>query len=122
MCCSRLPYCISLSAEPLFTTAPVLTEAFYLLGPRRIGSPRLMDFITGHGLTVWFLDDRTLTRAFELMMRYADQPMDLAEASLVVLAEALKLHTVFTIDRSNFFSVYRIRRGHRYLCFGVLSC
>ena len=106
--------------EPLCTTVPVLTEAFHLLDPGSIGAQRLMDFITGHGLQVCFLDDRSLSRAFELMVRYADHPMDLADASLVVLAETLKVRKVFTIDRDDF-TTYRIRRGHRHLSFEVLS-
>ena len=107
-------------AEPLCTTIPVLTEAFHLLGPGSIGAQRLMDFVTDHGLHVWFLDDRALTRAFELMVRYADHPMDLADASLVVLAETLKLRRIFTLDRDDF-TAYRIKRGHRHLPFEVLS-
>lgn len=69
--------------EPLCTTIPVLTEAFHLLDPRSIGAQRLMDFITGQGLNVWCLDDSILVRMFELMVQYADHPMDLADASLV---------------------------------------
>lgn len=106
--------------EPLCTTVPVLTEAFHLLNPGGIGSQRLMDFVTAHGLTVWFLDDAALIRAFELMLRHADHPMDLADASLVVLAENLKLRKIFTIDRNDFAS-YRIRQGHRHLSFEMLS-
>jgi predicted nucleic acid-binding protein len=106
--------------EPLCTTVPVLTEAFHLLSPGSIGSQRLMDFVTGHGLNVWFLNPGTLARAFELMVHYADHPMDLADASLVVLAETLKLRKVFTIDRSDF-TTYRIRQAHRHLPFEMLS-
>lgn len=106
--------------EPLCTTVPVLTEAFHLLTPGSIGSQRLMDFITGQGLSVWFLDDRALVRAFELMIRYADHPMDLADASLVVVAERLKLRKIFTIDRNDF-ATYRIKQGHRHLTFEVLA-
>ena len=106
--------------EPLCTTVPVLTEAFHLLTPGSIGSQRLMDFVVGHGLSVWFLDDTALVRAFELMVRYADHPMDLADASLVVLAESLKLRKIFTIDRNDF-TTYRIKQGHRYLPFEMLS-
>lgn len=106
--------------EPLCTTVPVLTEAFHLLTPGSTGSQRLMDFVMEHGLQVWFLDDSALVRAFELMIRYADHSMDLADASLVVLAETLKLRKVFTIDRNDF-SSYRIKQGHRHFPFEVLS-
>ena len=63
-----------------------------------------------------FWDDDGLERAFQLMAQYADAPMDLADASLVALAERLELQTVFTIDRGRFHT-YRIQRGHRYLPF-----
>jgi predicted nucleic acid-binding protein len=65
------------------------------------------------GLTPWFLNQAALTRAFELMELYADHPMDLADASLIVAAESLGTRRVFTIDRADF-GTYRIRRGHRH--------
>ena len=105
--------------EMLCTTVPVMTEAFHLLGPGSIASQRLMDFVVGQGLNVWFMDHRALRRAFELMVQYADQPMDLADASLVVLAETLKLRRIFTIDRDGF-SIFQIQRGHQQLSFEML--
>jgi hypothetical protein len=62
---------------------------------------------------VWFMSYEGVKRAFELMERYADHPMDFADASLIVAAEALRTNRVFTIDRGGF-ETYRIRRGHRY--------
>ena len=106
--------------EPLSTTTPVLTEAFHLLTPGSLGSHRLMDFVSDAGVTVWFLDGQTLERAFELMLQYADCPMDLADASLVVAAESLNLRKIFTIDRSDF-ATYRIKHGHRYRAFEVIG-
>lgn len=106
--------------EPLATSLPVLTEAFHLLSPASTGGQRLMDFISGAGLTVWPVDDAMLSRCFELMMQYADHPMDLADASLVALAEAERLNRIFTIDRTDF-ATYRIKRGHRHYAFEVLG-
>ena len=116
-------HCANLLAkieDPLCTTIPVLTEAFHLLSPASIGAHRLMDFVTAQGLHVWYLEDGSLMRAFELMVQYADHPMDLADASLVALAETLKLRKIFTIDRSDF-TTYRIQQGHRYYSFIMLS-
>ena len=104
---------------PLATTTPVLTEAFHILGPGSVGSDRLREFVEQGGLSVWFFDPRTLTRAFELMERYADHPMDLADASLVAAAESLGSRKVFTIDRNDF-ETYRVRRGHRHYPIDVL--
>lgn len=106
--------------EPICTTVPVLTEAFHLLEPNSPGARGLMDFVADTGLAVWFLDDQSLSRAFDLMQRYADVPMDFADASLVAAAEALNARKVFTIDRKDF-AVYRFRRGHRQLALQVLS-
>ncbi len=106
--------------EPLVTTIPVLTEAFHMLGPASIGSDRLRDFVAGGGLSVWFFERATLTRAFELMESYADRPMDLADASLVTAAEALGTRRVFTIDRNDF-ETYKVRRGHRNQAMEIVS-
>jgi len=107
-------------SERLWTTTPVLTEAFHVLTPASAGAKRLMDFVMEGGLAMWFFDDSGLSRAFELVVRYDHVPMDLADASLVVAAERLNTRKVFTIGRSDF-GVYRIRRGHRHLAFQVLE-
>lgn len=106
-------------AEPIRTTVPVLTEAFHMLDPASIGSDRLREFVLKGGLSVWWLDQDTLARAFELMESYADHSMDLADASLVVAAEKLSTRKIFTIDRADF-DTYRVRRGHRHYGFEVV--
>ena len=98
----------------------MLTEAFYMLGPESRESDRLRDFIERRGLSLWFFDDGSLRRAFELMELYADHPMDLADASLVVAAELLGTRRIFTIDRKDF-ETYRVRRGHRYYPMEIMS-
>jgi uncharacterized protein len=52
--------------------------------------------------------------------RYADHPMDLADASLVVAAEVLRTSKIFTIDRQDF-EAYRLQRGHRYYPFEIVN-
>ena len=99
--------------EPIRTTVPVLTEAFHMLGPGSVGSDRLREFVLKRGLSLWWFDHPTLSRAFELMEMYSDHPMDLADASLIVAAETLSTRKVFTID-PNDFEAYRVRRGHRH--------
>lgn len=87
---------------PVVTTTCVLTEVLHLLSPASRGARSLMDFIGAGGLQVRELDGDNLTRAFELMVQYADAPMDLADASLVVMAERLKIRRIFTLDRNDF--------------------
>jgi predicted nucleic acid-binding protein len=98
--------------EPVSTTVAVLTEAFHMLGPESVGSDKLREFVESGGIAIWFFDQPTLTRAFELMELYRDHPMDLAAASLIVAAESLGTRRIFTIDRNDF-ETYRVRRGHR---------
>jgi uncharacterized protein len=49
----------------------------------------------------------------ELMEKYRDLPMDLADASLVRVAEREDLTRIFTLDRRHF-SVYRPGRRRRF--------
>jgi len=106
--------------EPLSTTVPVLTEAFYMLRPESIGSDGLREMIERGGVAVWFFQAGSLSRAFELMAQYQDHPMDFADASLVVAAEQLGVRRIFTIDRNDF-ATYRVRRGHRQFPLEILS-
>ena len=48
-----------------------------------------MYFITIGDLRVFFIDNDALVRAFNLMVQYADAPMNFAGASLVATAESL---------------------------------
>ena len=99
--------------EPLYSALLVLTEAFHMLNPGSLGAENLRSFVIKGGLSIWSMDERALLRAFELMKKYADHPMDLADASLVSAAEALRTRRVFTIDRDDF-ETYRVKIGHRY--------
>jgi predicted nucleic acid-binding protein len=106
--------------EALSTTVPVLSETFHLLGPGSRGSAAVREFVGEGGLGVWHLSEPSLTRCFELMDRYADHPMDLADASLVTAAETLRTTTVFTLDRNDF-ATYRIRMGRTFRSFTVIG-
>ena len=106
--------------DRLVTTVPVLTEAFHMLGPASRGSHNLRLFVQRGGLSVWFMDTPGIQRACELMEQYADHPMDLADASLLVAAEALPAYSLFTVDRQDF-ATYRVLRGHRLESLQMLS-
>lgn len=91
---------------PLITTWPVLTESFYLLSDWQKGQAELWEFILSGGLTITEIPVSYCGRLRDLMHKYRDKPMDLADATLVVLAEIHKARVVFTLDRRDF-SVYR---------------
>ena len=89
----------------LVTTWPVLTEAFYFVDDSRARN-FLWEFILRPAVEVLSLALGDLSRIRSLMTKYASLPMDFADASLVVLAERLRLGRVFTLDRRDF-SLYR---------------
>src|ERR1700743_146383 len=84
--------------KPILTTAPVLTEAFHILGLASHASDGLRELVIKGGTAVWYFNTDALVRAFELIEVYADHPMDLADASLMTADEAIEIHTIFTLD------------------------
>ncbi len=96
---------LSALKPPMVTTWLVLTEAFYLLEEAGRGAQEaLVELVTNGRIVVYDIADPK--RLLELLRKYADRPMDLADGSLVALAEQLRLYQVFTLDRTDF-SIYR---------------
>ena len=95
----------------LFTTSTVITEVMFFAAPRA-GGPRLLaDFVIATGTTVFdFTQPSRLAEAAELMQKYADLPMDFADATLILLAEQADILEILTLDRRGF-AVYRTRDG-----------
>ena len=97
------------ASEGFATTWPVLTEVCHLL-VARIGvhqALEFMDSVAQGAVNVPPLDDDdALSRTSYLMRRYRDLPMDLADASLVVLAEQLEEGRILSTDLRDF-SGYR---------------
>jgi len=92
------------SDEGFVTTWPVLTEVTHLL-VARVGVHQALDFmdaVAQGACTVWPLQDEALPRMAYLMRRYANLPMDLADASLVVLAEQVNEGRILSTDRRDF--------------------
>ena len=99
--------------EPLITTWPVLTEAFYLLGFSWKAQDNLWAFILRGGVEIFSLDLKMQARCRELMEKYKDLPMDLADGSLVVLAESKNLEKIFTLDHKDF-KIYRFAKDKKF--------
>ena len=95
----------------LLTTWPVLTEAWHLLpGNGRIG---LMQWVRKGGIQIHEFDDGADGVLLALLEKYRDLPMDLADASLVLLAMKTGLFDVLTLDRRDF-STYRLPGNKRF--------
>ncbi|MBL8923617.1 MAG: PIN domain-containing protein [Myxococcaceae bacterium] len=90
--------------EPLITTWPVVTETSHLL-VTRLGHAALMAFVASAragAFSVFGLDPTHWPRLERLMTQYAELPMDLADASLVLLAEELGHGRILSTDRRDF--------------------
>ncbi len=86
----------------------VLTEATHLLAAVRGGLAACVDFFLSGGAVLVPSAATSLRRVRTLLDKYADPPMDFADATLVALAEDLHSTSVFTTDRTDF-SVLRLK-------------
>lgn len=98
---------------PLVTVWPAFTEAMHLLRPSWRDQKALWSRLETGALTLAAIDARDAPRLRELMEKYRDLPMDLADAALVRLAERDGLSQIFTLDRRHF-SIYRPGRRRRF--------
>lgn len=90
------------------TTWPVVAEAAHLM-LRRLGTEfaaALMEDVATGGVGLWEPTGSQLGRIAPLMRKYAKLPMDLADASLVLLAEHLGHGRILSTDERDF-STYR---------------
>lgn len=96
-------------ADRCLTTEAIVTEASHLVG--RAGATSLpLDLLLAARIPVVSLERAGHEHAVRLMQRHRDVPMDYADATLVVVADALRIDTVFTMDRRGF-RTYRRAAG-----------
>ncbi len=92
------------------TTNAVITETMHFVSENRSGPRLLADFVGESGMQVYdFAQPSELYEASLLMEKYADTPMDYADATLMLLADGLQVEDIFTLDRRGF-SSYRTQR------------
>ena len=104
---------LSTLSLPLATSAAVLAELFHLLRNHPRHKAAAWTFVRSAAVTVLAIEDADLPALEELMRKYADRPMDFADATLVRLAERDSLSTIFTIDHDDF-ETYRIDGRRRF--------
>ena len=92
----------------LVTTWPVLTEVTHHVPVSK--AVEIIALVRDGALEVIDLGNAG-ARVHDLMKKYADRPMDLADASLVWAAEYTGIEQVMTIDSD--FAVFRLANGHR---------
>ena len=97
---------------PLIATQAVLTETFYFAQKIR-GTEPIWSMVLDKTIVVAPIEETELPALHTLMTRYADRPMDFADATLVHVAEREKISTILTIDHDDF-ETYRIGRNKRF--------
>jgi predicted nucleic acid-binding protein len=103
--------CLAGLTGPMLTTWPAFTEAMYLLGEAGgwLAQDALWGLVERGDIEIAELAPQQHDRMRVLMEKYRDRPMDLADASLVMVAEMRGLRDIFTLDHADF-RVYRLNR------------
>jgi uncharacterized protein len=91
----------------LFTNLAVITEVFYLLDYSVRDQLNFIKWIAKGAVTIIDLIQSDYERLIELIEKYSDLPIDLADASLMTISERLKIYDVATIDSE--FYIYRMK-------------
>ena len=95
-------------ALPWQTCEAALSEAFHLLGSS--GRPALAALLRRGAVVPAFHLAEEQARVLDLMQKYADVPMSLADACLVRMSETMADPVIFTTDTD--FRIYR-RHGRQ---------
>ena len=98
---------------PLATSEAVLTELFHLIGDSTYEMEAAWRLVRSGAVVLLPIEHAELDAVHALMSRYADRPVDFADATLVYLAKREGLSTVFTVDHADF-ETYRIEGRRRF--------
>ncbi len=98
---------------PLLTSTAVLTEVFHFVRRRSLDQGNAWSFVRSELIALAPIEPEDLPEIHFLMSRYADCPMDFADATLVLLARRHKLTTIFTTDHNDF-ETYRIEGKRKF--------
>ena len=89
----------------LWTTWPVVTEVCHMLDFSIKAQLTLLEWIERGGLRIYELKELHIERIKQLTEKFSDVPMDLADASLVVVSELSGYDKIISIDSD--FYIYR---------------
>ncbi len=92
---------------PLLVCEPVLAEAMYLLRLFPRAQEALFALLENGAISVAFRIQDHVAGLRSLHRKYLDQPMSLADACIVRMAEIHEQHLVLTLDSD--FSIYRMQ-------------
>ena len=94
----------------LYTTEAVLTEVLYLLNFSIKAQSAALDFILRSVVELVPSSNASLKKSKGLMKKYADLPMNYADATIVCLAIDTSINHIVTFDQKDF-SIYRTTKN-----------
>lgn len=100
----------SISNRQWVSTWPVLTEVCYMLIRDQVfhAISGMLELYEKGGLMLFQMDTHHMIRMKQLMKKYQDLPIDLADASLILLAEDLGHGEIVSTDLRDF-ETYRFK-------------
>jgi predicted nucleic acid-binding protein len=98
---------------PLLTCWPVVTEAAWLLRKFPKAISLLLSSFNSRLFELAPLEEADLPGITAILARYKDLGIQLADASLVQIANREGIETIFTLDRRDF-GVLRLARGKKF--------
>ncbi len=111
---SRCTAALAAFTGPLWTTGAVVTEAMHFLSGVATGAETLTELLDDAQVDIRNCFSQTQLRAAaRLMKKYAEAPMDFADATLVLLAEETGHSEILTLDLRGF-RTYRYRGKGRF--------
>jgi hypothetical protein len=91
----------------LYSTEAVLTEVLYILNFSITAQCAALDFVLESVVEIVPSNIESMKKTKNLMKKYADLPMDFADATLVCLAMQTGMHNIVTFDQKDF-AIYRL--------------
>jgi predicted nucleic acid-binding protein len=88
------------------STTAVLTEVSYMLDFNINVQIDFFEWIMNKGLVLFEIRQQDIPRIIELTKKYADRPMDFADATLVIAAGKTGVKEIISIDSD--FDIYRL--------------
>lgn len=93
----------------LFSSWPIVTEAVYLLSFSIEAQSDFLEWIERGSIRILDINLEDLRYIKNRMKKYSDLPMDLADVSLMCIAEREKIERIISIDSD--FSIYKTLKG-----------
>ena len=88
------------------STLAVFAEVSHMLGFHRGAQKGFYEWVIYKGVIISDINQNDMLRLLELTDKYADLPMDFADATLVITAEKTGIREIISLDKD--FDIYRL--------------